>query len=670
MRRLSLWFEEKDEDEYLSVRSFSVTEAMSGPFEVYAIAMSRESSIDLEAIVGKPAAFTLQGGVLFRGIDQQRRWRGICSYIEQVRVEVSDSGLSTYALTIVPGLWLLGQRRDQRIFQNRSIPDIVDVILDRWKIERRWKVDRGAYPKLEYRVQYGETDLAFLTRMLEEAGIAYTFPDQDGASAVLELGDRFEAAEAYGTPLVFADSPSRDDEKEYVTGVQIGRGVRPGAYILRDHDFRRPDFELQGEAPRAKTPEDRYEQYRYEDGALLRVVDQGGDTPVADGKSVARRQQSYGVERATRRLDAERHEKQAVSFETNSMMLAPGTVFSIARHPHQDLAGRRLLVTELRVQGTATDEPQMFGRAVFTDRPYRPPHVTPKPKATGIESAFVVGPSGEEIHADEFGRVRVQFPWDREGKKDDDSSCWMRVSQGWAGAGFGAIALPRVGQEVLVSFLGGDPDQPIVVGRVFNAKNVVPYKLPEHKTRSSWKSQSSPGGGGSNEITFDDAKGQELVYMQAEKDLRKLVKSDETEVTRGHHQLLIASGQEIVVKAEKRELIEGDSHLHVTNDQRRKVEGKESIIVGGSRHETIGESHALEAGKEIHLKGGTTVVIEAMNLTLKDLSGNFIHIGPGGVDIVGTMVNINSGGSAGSGSGARPDAPDEAAEAKVEPPSA
>jgi hypothetical protein len=218
-------------------------------------------------------------------------------------------------------------------------------------------------------------------------------------------------------------------------------------------------------------------------------------------------------------------------FETNAIDLTPGVLLSIGEYPRADLADRKLLATELTIEGSFGDAWRTECKAVFASQAYRPPWVTPKPQVFGVQSAMVVGPDGEEIHTDEFGRVRVQFHWDREGRRDPKSSCWVRVSQGWAGPGFGMIAIPRIGQEVLVTFLEGDPDQPVIVGRLFNNIAKVPYKLPEQKTVSGWKSSSTPGSTGFNEMRFDDAKGRELVSMQAERNLTKLVKRHEREKT-------------------------------------------------------------------------------------------------------------------------------------------
>ncbi len=215
-----------------------------------------------------------------------------------------------------------------------------------------------------------------------------------------------------------------------------------------------------------------------------------------------------------------RADKRGVLFEANVIDLYPGRVFSVDQHPHPEVGKGPLMVAELEIVASLGEPWSVRGRALFADPkvPYRPARKTPRPVAPGLQSATVVGPPGAEIHTDELGRVRVQFPWDREGKLDDNSSCWMRVSQGWAGAGFGMFMLPRVGQEVLVAFLDGDPDLPIVAGRAFNGRELVPYKLPDHKTVSTWKSSSSPGGAGYNEIKFEDQAGQELVYMQAQRD--------------------------------------------------------------------------------------------------------------------------------------------------------
>ncbi|MRG97029.1 type VI secretion system Vgr family protein [Polyangium spumosum] len=671
----------------LLVRRFSVHESVSGLFTVSVWARSESPSIDLEAIIGQPASLRVVSGWLFAKLGGARLWSGIVSSIEQVQAVQPASGakeLSTYSLRIVPDLWMLTQRRNYRIFQHLSIPDIIDELLGDWGIEKVWEIDRGKYPKLEYKAQYGESDFAFFSRLLEEAGIAFTFPDDDAKGSKLTLSDKLESnTPRPGGALPYVDNPNQEAEKEFVSGIRLSYGVRPGAHTIRDYDFRNPSFELFGEAPKAEGQEAKYEQYHYEPGAFLVEGGKGGGTPVADDKGVARYAQGFGKGRATRLLGGTRVDRRVVSFDTNTIDLWPGQVFSIDRHPHADITeSTKLLVTEFSVEGTPEGEWSMSGQAVFTDAPYRPQQRTPKPRVEGVQSARVVGPKGQEIHTDEFGRVRVQFPWDREGKNDDNSSCWIRVSQGWAGTGYGMIVIPRIGQEVMVGFLEGDPDQPIIVGRVYNAKQAVPYKLPEHKTRSTWKSDSSLGSDGFNEIMFEDLKGQELVYEQAQKNRRRLVKNDETitighdrqklvkndesEKTLGFLKVYVGKDQDIVIKQNKRERIEGDSHLRVYGKRNQRIEGKQSLTVKGDRHELVGKNYAIGVNEEIHVAAGTAIVIEAgKDLTIKG-PGGFVRIDQSGVTIRGKQVRINSGGSPGSGKGSSTDEPEEAIEAEVD----
>jgi len=711
-------------EESLSVRHVVVREAASELFTITVRALSPHQ-IDLESIIGQPAGLRITTGLAFARFGGVRAWTGMCNRIEQIKAE--PTGLSTYELHLVPALWALTQRRGYRIRQHRSIPDIVRELLDEWSLQATWEIASDRYPKLEYKAQYGESDYAFLCRLLEEVGIAFAFAADPELGSRLVFSDALHAGESRPSPpLPFTDSPNQSAEQEFVTEVRLVHEVRPGGHILRDYDFRNPDFALFGAAPPAPPPGDRYEQYHYRPGAFLVETDDrrgGNQTPAADDKGVARHDQAAGTARATRTLLAARGDRRAVAFKTNAIDLRPGAIFSIAKHPHADIAeGAKLLVTAFSIEGGPGEEWTMSGRAVFADTPHHPAVVTPKPEVDGVQSATVVGPAGQEIHTDEFGRVRLQFPWDRESKGDENSSCWVRVSQGWAGTGFGFINLPRIGQEVLVAFLEGDPDQPIVVGRVFNTRNPVPYKLPDNKTRSTWKSNSSMGSNGSNEILFEDLAGKELVYVQAQKNLRKLVKNDEsitvgndrqklvkgnevettgvtrtevtsgdrTEITQGNRTTFVGGtlsklvdqdeieqtdgdlvrriGHDLhlTVKHKKRELVEGDSHLTVRGKRSERVGSQ--LLSAGSQQVAVGGNHALSATKFIHYKAGSTVVIEAPDVTFKS-AGGFVRISAAGVIIQGTTVRINCGDSPGSapdGGGANPERPREAVVA--EPP--
>ncbi len=708
----------------LSVRRFSVEEALSSLFDVSIWARSPNPSLDLSEIVGHDASLRIASGYAFARQGGARIWTGIVSQASLVQAETT--GLSTYSLRIVPRLWLLTQRRGYRIFQHLSIPDIVDKLLAEWSIKPDWSIQRGNYPPLEFKVQYGESDFELFCRLLEEAGIAFCFPDDDKKGSVLTFVDEPQNAPPRAPPsLRFVDQPSTSAELEYLTSVRLAHTVRSGALTIRDYDFRNPAFPLFGEAEKAPSPENRYEQYHYRPGGFLTDGHKPEATPSADDRGVARRDQEFGDDRADRALIGARVGREAVGFETNTVDLWPGAVFHLSGHPHPELgADRGLLVTRFFLEGTPDDKWIMAGEAVFADAPYRPALGTVKPKAHGVQSAIVVGPSGQEIFTDEFGRVRVQFPWDREGSNDEKSSCWMRVNQGWGGQGYGFLVLPRIGQEVIVVFEHGDPDQPMIAGRAFNATNPVPYKLPENKTISTWKSNSSTGGGGFNEIKYEDKTSDELFYVQAEKNLRKLVKNDETitvlrdrekhvgvnetdttlvnrievtglnrtettglnrttmiggtrrklvmkdeaERTEGNRKTRTGKNVDIVVKGNKIDLVEEDTALVVRGQRAEKVDGDQSLSILENQFEKVTGSYALEAGSQIHLRSAEVFTGEAtQDVTMKG-PGGFIRIDAMGVTIKGIVVKINAGGSAGKGKGSRPKLPRAPKEAEVAAP--
>ncbi|HSN98527.1 MAG TPA: type VI secretion system tip protein TssI/VgrG, partial [Candidatus Nanopelagicales bacterium] len=452
--------------ERLSVHRFSVQEAVSELFSVQVLARSVSASIDLREVVGQPAALTL--------LDVSRRWCGVCNrarLVEAVEVGDGEAGLSTYELTLVPWLWWLTQRTQYRIFQRRSAYEVVREVLDEWGFgpEVTWRIDDAQLPRRPYLVQYGETDLGFVSRLLEEAGIAYCFSDEGSEGTQLVLSDRLHECAPRRTPaLVHVERPAERVLREFATRVSIAEEIRPESVVLRDHDFRRPAWALRGEARRGSRGVGEVE--RYAPGAFL--VERGG------GGGGAVHEDRYGATLAARALESARTGGCLVRFETNAIDLRPGTIITLEGHPREELGmSAPLLVTAIRIEGSRQGDWTARAEAVPAAMPYRPAQRTPKPKVAGVQSATVIGPRGQEIHTDEHGRVQVQFPWDRE----EQGSCWLRVAQGWAGAGLGLFALPRVGQEVLVGFLEGDPDQPVVVGRLSNALNPPPLKLPDEK---------------------------------------------------------------------------------------------------------------------------------------------------------------------------------------------
>ena len=526
----------------LDVVSFTVHDQMSALFELQVTASASDGTVDLSQLVGSGAALRFQhhtGDLV---------WAGICAEAAQTHNQPHGGAKSSvYRFAIVPALFRTTLRRNCRVFERRTIPQIVGQILEDWKIPNNMDKLKETYRKQDHRVQYNETDFAFITRLLEEAGISYyhdTGVKSGPGSAV--------------TSVIFTDAPQTEaplkgafpyhetgrhktfkDSDKPVWNVSFGERMTFGKITIADHEMRQVlGSKLVASVATRDPAQQVYEDYQYVPGSFFAVED-GVEDPVADDRGKVRPIQDEAEDRVKRELGMLRNAQRRVDLRSAAVDLAPGMVFAIGQnssdhHPNPDLApDKKLLVVRRHFNGKTNGVEHTNISAVSADRHHRPARRVPKPKILGVQSALVVGPKKQEIYADEFGRVRVQFHWDREGVYDDESSCWMRVSQGWAGSGFGMIALPRVGQEVLVSFYDGDPDQPVVVGRLFNQTNKVPYPLPDNKTKSGWRTESSGGdqssaARGYNELMFEDSLGHEALSMRAERDLATLVKASET----------------------------------------------------------------------------------------------------------------------------------------------
>lgn len=590
----------------LSVRRFRVEEQLNQPFRIELEGVAPDDALDLGDRVGRRAEFILTGVA-------ERRWIGRCERFRMVRAE--DDGMTTYALSIVPSLWRLSQRSNHRLFQHVSIPSIVRDRLDAWGIAHRWQIEEADYPPLELRTQYGEDDLAFVHRLLEEAGISYRFETGDDDMCV--VFDDAPAQRDARPPLSFVDMVEQAHRAptDFVTELEVDARALPERWTLRDYDPRRPRLPLAASQTAGREREAEHEQYRYLPGAfnVEREADLAAElgTPVADQLGVARQREAQGQRLARVMTEAAHARRRGVSFRASTPALPPGTVMSITGHPRADVSGCALMSERLLLEGEVA-QPEAWRyvvEAVYGDVPYRPPFTVDKPRIYGLQTAVVVGPGSDdgeagrdlldeaavtsrlvddEIYVDELGRVRVQFPWDREGRFDAHSSIWIRVSQGWAGGGYGMFTIPRVGHEVLIAFLDGDPDAPMVVGRVHNAVEPVPFKLPDNKTVSTWKTSSSPGGGGFNELRFDDATDREHVFMQAQKDMDHLVKND----------LKQAVGRDASRSVQNRDaLMVGKDRVKVVNHNEIEVSGlNRSAVVGVNRTSTVGVEDSTIVG--------------------------------------------------------------------------
>ena len=630
------------------VHRFTLRERLHEPFLLSIVAGSTRSDLDLDAMILQPASFSLNAGV--------RSFTGVCTAAEQLSAE--PLGVSVYALRLVPRLGLLALRRGYRIFQHATIPAILSELLRELDVPAALHLDEGAFPTLDYKVQYGETDLLFFTRLCEEAGITFAVREDEKGSSIVVLSEAPEEAPLReGSPIVFASDPSGAGEREHISGVRLMREAHPLAVALRDFDFRNPALALAGRAGDEVDIATLLEHAHFEPGAFRLVSSAPSLTPVADRRGTIRHEPLAGAGRAAHLLAGERAAAHAVTFTTNALDLMPGSVFSMLGHPHPRLnEATRLLVTEFLIDGERDKEWSARGKAVLADKPYSPLRRTPRPVVQGLQSAIVTGPAGEELFTDEHGRVRVRFFWDRGATSEEESSCWIRVSQGWAGAGFGLWTLPRVGQEVLVSFLEGNPDEPIVVGRAPNAHNPPPYPLPAGATKAVWRSRSTPGAEGFNELSFEDSAGAERFYERAQRDKETLVLRDESLHVGGKRSVGVSGDEDRTVGGTVRERIGGDLHETVQGQRRDHINAAHSVTVGGDRQEQLGGRWAVQADGAIHLFSGQAIVIEAPEITLKG-AGGFLRVGAGGVMTASGYVEIHPGGP-GAGDGSDPAAPE------------
>lgn len=613
-----------------SVRNIEVNEGISELFYISIWARSELSALDFETLIGKSATLSLTSGLVY-SISPMRRWKGVCERIEQVECEAGDS---LYHVTLVPKLWLLTQRTNHRVFQHKTVQDIVKQLLDEWGVEHEWKIDAAAYPKLEIRIQYGESDFDFLSYLLEEAGIAYLFKDDPKKGTIVWLTDALSAAEERKLPLPFVHNANESSELEHVTEVRMTRTLRAGKVTLRDVDFRRgprtPVVGVTEPIPQKKSEsnegqkegqaqkedkrgiEDRFERYHFAPGSSLLEVDAskaGLSYPVGDKQGIARYQDEYEKRMATVELESRRAIATDIRFDTNAVDIAPGSIFRVLNHPRLHLiSDLKLLVLESTLEHTVNEEIEMRCRAIDAQVHYRPDRKTSRPVIRGVQSAVVVGPEKEEIFTDEFGRVKVQFFWDREGKFNENSSCWLRVAFGAAGPGFGRMAIPRVGHEVFVAFFEGNPDEPVIVGSAYNGTAPVPHQQPGHKTRSTWRTQSYPGGGGANEWMMDDAKGQELVYLLAERDHTRTVKQD--------HATAIGRIDSTLVGDKLHWHIDGSATgIEMVDNRITLTTGDASIVLNGSEIAVSakGTITLKSAGNDVVLQGGPMVKINVGN---------------------------------------------------------
>lgn len=615
----------------LQVLSFTGTEGVSQPYRFDLELVSENHDLDLESLLHKQAflAFDPQGS-------------GIHGQIYRVAQGDAGKRLSRYTVSIVPQLQYLQHRTNQRIYQQMSAPDIIAQVLEEHGIKANaynFQLSQPC-PERDYCVQYDESDLHFVQRLCEEEGIHYHFQHSPDGH-LLMFGDDQTVFPKLGQPTAYVQGSGLVADEPVIKGFKLRLETRTSRVTRRDYDFEKPRLHLEAAyKPSGESSEPDLEDYDY------------------PGRYVERTRGKFLSQRA---LERHRADYQLAEGWGDQTRLVSGHFLELSEHPRSEWNDLWLL-TEIFHEGK---QPQVLEESISSDTTnnkddfhqgyrnrflatpwaviYRPALLHPKPRVLGSQTAVVTGPAGEEIHCDQYGRVKVQFHWDREGQADDKTSCWMRVSSGWAGDRYGGIAIPRIGMEVLITFLEGDPDQPLISGCLYHKENQVPYPLPANKTRTVFKTLSSPGGGGFNELRIEDKKGAEQIFIHAQKDWDENIEHDQK----------IRVGNERHDTVEKNTYTELKAEEHRTTHADRKIEVRtdDHLTVALNQHVKLGTAQLISAGREIHLKAGEKIVIEAgMELTVK-AGGSFIKLDPSGITMIGPTVKVNAGGSPGSGSG-------------------
>jgi type VI secretion system secreted protein VgrG len=673
------------EKDALLLEGFSGQEAISSLFQFHLDLIAENTqTIAFDKLLGQKVAIemTLPNA-------ESRYFHGIVSRFSQGG---QNYRFTRYSAEVVPQLWLLTRTVRSRIFQHMSVIDILKKVLD--GVDVSWET-QGQFQPRDYCVQYRESDFHFASRLMEEEGIYYFFKHAaDSHKMVVANSPQSHPDLPYGSKLIYEEVEGGTRDEERIFRWEKTQELRSGKHALWDHCFELPGKHLEAEKTVLETVQvgkithklkvggnDKFEIYDYPGGYAQRFdgIDSGG----GDNSSDLQRIFDDNTRTVGIRMQQETLPGLAINCASNCRNIVSGHKFNLMRHFNADAQYVVTSISHVAQQGygtgpeTGTKETHYSNvfACIPIGLPFRPLRITPRPFVHGSHTATVVGPPGEEIYTDKYSRVKVQFHWDREGKSDADSSCWVRLGSPWAGKQWGMIHIPRIGQEVIVDFLEGDPDQPIIVGSVYNADQMPPYTLPDNKTQSGIRSRSSKGGSSENynEIKFEDNKGNELITIHAEKD--QLIEVEHDETIKIHHDQMITvendrtetvkNNETVTIRGDRKRYVtgqeqlqtDGDLHLTASQNQNEKVGMTYSRSVGMTINDKAGMNYAMDAGLMIHLKAGMSAVIEAgMGLTIKSAGGS-IDINPVGVFIQGNLVFINTGAANIPGCGSSPTSP-------------
>jgi len=606
-------------EDHLVFHSMSASESLGRLFEYEIELLSSDAEIPLEKMLGK--------NVTVRYLRYDNEIRYFNGYVSRFSQTGIHGELYTYQATLRPWFWFLTRTSDCRIFQEMTVPDIIKEVFKGNGFSEFEDLLSGSYRNWDYCVQYRETDFNFVSRLMEQEGIYYYFKHEDGKHTLV-LADSISAHDTvpgYEEVPYYPYEETSRRERDYIHEWRTTQEIQPGIYALNDFDFKKPKASLQVKSLIERS----HEQAGFE------IYDYPGEFyETSDGELYARarieeRQAMYEVTRG----------------RGNVAGLDSGSLFKLTNYGRDD-QNREYLVTstnyELGPQEYESHDSANEGLflcelvAIDSQQPFRSPRTTPKPVVQGPQTAIVVGKSGEEIWTDEYGRVKVQFHWDRYGKSDENSSCWVRVAQIWAGKGWGGMYIPRIGQEVIVEFLEGDPDRPIITGRVYNQVNMPPYGLPGEKTKSTIKSNSSKGGGGSNEFRYEDKKGSEEIYLHGQKDWTIAIENDKNQTVGHDETLAVGNNRDKSVGNDQTEAIGNNKTITVGSNHTETIASNKTMSVGSNHSEQIGSNMTITVGANL-----TETV--AINVAETIGAAKELTIGAGYAETVGAEKAVTVG---------------------------
>ena len=657
----------------LLINNFDGVEGMSRLFEFSADLLGdADSPVDPSDIVGTKVTVAID----LLDVTGTRYVNGLVAAFEQTS---GDDEFNHYRALMVPSLWLLTLASNCRVFQGKTVMAIIKEVIGAYGLSMSDETT-ASYEALDYCTQYNETDFNFISRLAEQFGIFYFFEHVNGDNTVVFADDR----SAYSPcPQVSAAQYSPEgggNEGAYQSIVDDLRATATlvtGSHTSRDVDFRTYSPNVAGPVPSTHDMgKNAWEKYQFPVGesGYVKVVDKQLTTP-AHGKLI------LGAQR-----DASDVAANLFHGTSNARTFQPGFTFDLTQHP-RDAWNQTYFITEVvhsiqQLPPYHANDPSPSNAysnrfvGIESTRLFRPVAHTPKPRIMGPQTAIVVAPSGEDLALDKQGRVCVQFFWDRTRAANTVDNTWVRVAQAWAGNGWGTYFWPRINDEVVVQFLDGDPDRPVVSGSVYNGVNVAKYKLPDMGTRSGILTRSSKGGtaDNANELRFEDKKGSEQIFLNAEMDMDHRIENDSRRFVGSKDSLVVTGDQMEELDADRHTNVKGktvdkigtQADINIGTNRNEKIGSDYSLNVGQNHAEKVGMNYSLDAGMQAYIKAGMTLVIESgLELCLKG-AGGFITIGPAGVAISGTMVMINSGGAAVAGTAGQltapgdPTAPDKA----------